>query len=62
MGPEEAAEIEPHARVVQAIHVPETGIVDYGAMCRSLADEIVELGGEVRCGARVERMSESCHF
>lgn len=59
VGPEEAAEIEPHARVVQAIHVPETGIVDYGAMCRSLADEIVELGGEVRCGARVERMSES---
>ena len=56
IGPEESAEIEPHARVVQAIHVPETGIVDYVAMCESLAEEIVELGGEVRCGAEVDRM------
>ena len=59
IGPEESVEIEPHAKVVEAIHVPETGIVDYVAMCESLVDEIVELGGEVRCGARVDRMEES---
>ena len=33
----ELAELEPHVRAVEALHVPETGIVDYGAVARSLA-------------------------
>ena len=57
IGPEESADIEPHARVVEAIHVPETGIVDYVAVCERMSAEIVELGGEVRCGVRVDRVA-----
>ena len=53
IGPEAAREIEPHVRVVEAIHVPETGIIDYLAMAEALAVEIADLGGEVRCGVRV---------
>lgn len=41
------AELEPHAAGVRAIHVPETGIVDYGAVCERLAERIRESGGEL---------------
>ena len=34
--PPEAAEVEPHVRCVGAILVPEEGIVDFAAVCRSL--------------------------
>src|SRR3954469_7483825 len=35
----EIAEVEPHARGVAALHSPNTGIVDFAAVARSLADE-----------------------
>jgi len=47
------AELEPHSAGVQAIHVPEAGIVDYKEVCRRLAQRIREAGGEVLTGARV---------
>ena len=53
---EEAAEIEPHVRCAAAIVVPEEGIVDYGAVCRALEREVVELGGEILCGAEVREL------
>ena len=53
MGAEEAREIEPHANAVAALHVPETGIIDYGDVCRELVREIVKHGGEVRLGTSV---------
>ena len=53
IGPEELRELEPHAAGIQAIHVPETGIVDYAAICRRLAERIREAGGEILLGARV---------
>ncbi|MBX3424825.1 MAG: L-2-hydroxyglutarate oxidase [Pirellulales bacterium] len=46
-------ELEPHAAGVAAIHVPETGIVDYVAVCERLAQRVREAGGEVRTGERV---------
>jgi L-2-hydroxyglutarate oxidase len=57
--PEEAAEIEPHLRCAGAIHVPEEGIADYGAVCRKLAAEIVAAGGEIECGAEVRALPRS---
>jgi L-2-hydroxyglutarate oxidase len=48
------AELEPHAAGVRAIHVPEAGIVDYGAVCQRLAQRISEAGGQIICGARVK--------
>jgi L-2-hydroxyglutarate oxidase len=46
-------ELEPHAEGLRAIHVPESGIVDYRAVCERMASRISERGGTVRCGARV---------
>jgi len=55
--PEEAREREPHVRCVQAILVPEEGIVDYPAVCNALVDRIVALGGEVRTSTEVRAIS-----
>ena len=48
------AELEPYAAGIRAIHVPEAGIVDYGAECQRLAQRISEGGGQIICGARVK--------
>lgn len=53
--PAEAREHEPYVRAVEALLVTATGIIDYPAVCRSLADEVREHGGEVRLGTAVER-------
>src|SRR4051812_48455911 len=45
-------ELEPHAAGIAAIHVPETGIVDYGRVAVRLAEIVVEQGGQVVTGAR----------
>lgn len=47
------AELEPYAAGVKAIHVPETGIVDYRQVCERLAQKIQEAGGEIVLGAKV---------
>jgi L-2-hydroxyglutarate oxidase len=51
--PERLRELEPHAAGVRAIHVPETGIVDFTAVCERLALRITEAGGLVLTGSRV---------
>lgn len=56
IGPEQMREIEPHARGIQALHVPTAGIVDYGAVAHALANLIREAGGEVRTSTRVRRL------
>jgi (S)-2-hydroxyglutarate dehydrogenase len=53
------AEIEPHAAGVRAIHVPETGIVDYCQVCERLAEHVRNNGGEVLLGAKVTRMTQT---
>ena len=54
LGPDQIREIEPHAAGLAAIHVPEEGIVDYGAVVQALATEIRDKGGEIILGSRVE--------
>ena len=56
LGPAEAREIEPHVRCLAAIHVPEEGIVDYGAVSAALAVDAEAAGVEVRTGAGVRRL------
>lgn len=53
IGPERLGELEPHAAGLRAIHVPETGIVNYSVVCQRLVARIAEQGGEIRTGARV---------
>jgi L-2-hydroxyglutarate oxidase len=51
-------EIEPHCAGIAALHVPESGIVDYPAVCERLAQRIRERGGRVVLGARVRALRE----
>ncbi|HSM59875.1 MAG TPA: L-2-hydroxyglutarate oxidase, partial [Longimicrobiales bacterium] len=53
---EEALEIEPHVRCRAAIHVPEEGIVDFAAVCGSMAREVAGAGAELRTGVEVRRL------
>lgn len=53
IGPDRLREIEPHVSGVEAIHVPEAGIVDYRAVAKRLAEIITERGHEVITGAEV---------
>ena len=50
----ELNELEPHAAGVQAIHVPDAGIVNYRQVAERLAERIIEWGGQVVYSARVE--------
>lgn len=52
VGPERLRELEPHVAGVRAIHVPESGIVDYRRVAERLAEKIVERGSRVATGAR----------
>ncbi len=49
-------EIEPHARGIAALHVPGTGIVDFAALARAYAREVLEAGAEIATGCGVESM------
>jgi L-2-hydroxyglutarate oxidase len=51
--PEQAREYEPNVACVAGIHIASTGIVDFGQVCRVLADLVIKAGGEVRLGTRV---------
>jgi L-2-hydroxyglutarate oxidase len=49
-------EIEPHVGGVAALRVPQEGIVDYTAVCDTLAARLSERGAHVVTGARVKRL------
>src|SRR3954447_26763104 len=53
IGRERLHELEPHANGVAALHVPETGIVDFVAVCEQLRDLIVERGSHVVLGVAI---------
>lgn len=46
-------ELEPYAAGVKAIWAPEAGIVNYGQVCRKLAELLQAAGGRVETGALV---------
>lgn len=50
---DEIRDIEPHAAGIAALHVPETGIIDYKAVARAYGRRIEERGGRILTGARV---------
>lgn len=54
---EEMREIEPHVGGVAALRVPEEGIVDYPAVCQTLAREITALGGNIVANSRVTALA-----
>lgn len=49
-------DVEPNVTGVAGLHVPETGIADYGAVARTLAELVRQAGGDVRLDARIRRV------
>ena len=56
LNPQQIKEIEPYAAGVAAIHVPQEGIVDYPAVCETLARLIRSKGGEIKVNAHVQKL------
>lgn len=54
--PERIAEFEPHATGIDALWIPETGIVDYKAVAFAMAERVRRNGGEIVLGERVEKI------
>jgi L-2-hydroxyglutarate oxidase len=59
VGADEAREIEPHANVVGAIHLPTTGITDYRQVCDRLAAAVGQGGGELRPSTEVRSIGRT---
>ena len=53
IGPREMAEIEPHAAGIRALHVPGTGIIDFGQVVEALTGELVDAGVDFYLGHEV---------
>lgn len=58
VGPERLRELEPHVVGSAAIWSPNTGIIDFTAVARALAAEIVAAGGQIHPGHEVRRILE----
>ena len=59
---DELREIEPHTAGIRAIHVPESGIVDYKQVCVKLKQRIEEQNGAVLTDFPVYDISETPDF
>ena len=55
---ERIGEIEPHARGVMALHVPETGVVDFSKVSEALARGVTTRGVKIALRVSVERARE----
>jgi (S)-2-hydroxyglutarate dehydrogenase len=49
----EITELEPHCTGIAGLHSPNTGIVDFAAVARALADDVRAAGGEIMLGRPV---------
>lgn len=56
---EEIPGIEPHARGLAALHVPEEGIVDYAGVVAQMARDLAGAGADIICGAAVLGMARA---
>jgi L-2-hydroxyglutarate oxidase len=50
--------LEPYARGIAGLHSPGTGIVDFGAVARAYAQDLLEAGGSVVTSCAVEAVQE----
>jgi L-2-hydroxyglutarate oxidase LhgO len=50
IGPAEITEIEPSVRGLRALHIPESGVIDYRQVSAAYADAVSKAGGQVLCG------------
>ncbi len=58
IGPERLRELEPHCQGLAALHLPETGIVEFRLVAEALARRLESAGTPVVLGAAVHRLGE----
>lgn len=61
LGPAELRAREPDITGLGALLSPATGITDYGAVVRRMADLVAEAGGQITTGARVTGLREGAN-
>jgi L-2-hydroxyglutarate oxidase len=61
IGPERIRELEPHARGIAGIHVPEAGVVDYKQVALRLAEIITRQGSIIVTSARATGIRRDTH-
>jgi L-2-hydroxyglutarate oxidase len=54
--PDRLREFEPHATGIKALHVPQTGIVDYKKVAAAYANKVRDTGGDIRLSQKVVGM------
>ena len=59
IGPAEMTEIEPAVRGIRALHIPESGVIDYRLVAAAYADTVRNAGGQVRFGHGVRGLARS---
>lgn len=57
LGPDELAGIEPNVRGIRALHVRESGVIDYGRVAAAYAAVIRERGGAIRLGEEMRSVA-----
>ena len=58
LDPRGLADVEPHVRGLEALFVPQAGVVDFAAVARALAGLVERRGGRIRAGFTVVEASE----
>lgn len=53
----EITEFEPGVRGIRALHIPESGVIDYKRVAAAYADVVTKRGGAVLCGHGVRRLA-----
>lgn len=59
---DELGNIEPHAAGIKAIHVPESGIVDYSAVCETLGGLLQDTGADLLFDRKVSSLRQQTDF
>jgi (S)-2-hydroxyglutarate dehydrogenase len=54
---QDITELEPHCAGIAGLHSPNTGIIDFAAVARALADDVRAAGGEVALGRGVNAVA-----
>jgi L-2-hydroxyglutarate oxidase LhgO len=57
LGPAEMTEIEPAVRGVRALHIPESGVIDYRRVAAAYAEVVRRRGGVITCGSAVRSIT-----
>ena len=59
IGPAELTDIEPAVRGIRALHIPESGVIDYRLVAAAYADTVRTAGGQVLCGHGVRGLART---